>query len=345
MTDPTSAETATRWLLTVYTNELNWLFCWSYAMIKPAPYHPPTETFQDRLSRWWSAIKSPESRKAHLYAPVTKRKYYAFYVSMTFIVLLRLMLNFAGFFLVIYAIRDFAPSSTDYSESANLPYQCVPRHARAHPVHTHRCHRVDRYTLQTFHALATHRLAKIGGWCLLASTGLHVVAYTMHRYHLVRLLQHGDTSEGFSTPAYWFGHIGLINWILDVPGFRVPTVGWVHILIFLINVTAGLVFFCAYYFQEPVTLAWGCYAPGTPVADLKCVAPPGRGGKHTRGRVVDSRLIPGTVCVPRTSTTRSMPIRPCATSPGRGAARRKSGGRTCSATPSWRPPSCAPFPS
>jgi hypothetical protein len=124
MSDPTSAETATRWLLTVYTNELNWLFCWSYFfMVEPAQYAPSTETFLDRLGRWWGVVKSPESRKTHLYSPVTKRKYYAFYVSMTFMALARLMLNLAGFFLIIWAIRDYAPKSTDYSEDANLPYE------------------------------------------------------------------------------------------------------------------------------------------------------------------------------------------------------------------------------
>ncbi len=121
--DPTSAETATRWLFPVYTNEFNWLFCWSYLMVEPAQYHPSSEGLGDRLRRWWSVIRDPSSRKSHLQAPVTRRKYYTFYVGMTLLVLLRLLLNFAGFFLIVWAIRDFAPMSTDYSEEANLPYQ------------------------------------------------------------------------------------------------------------------------------------------------------------------------------------------------------------------------------
>lgn len=125
--------------------------------------------------------------------------------------------------------------------------------------------------MQTFHVLRLHPLAKIGGWCLLASTGLHMVMYSSHRYHLIRLLHNGDDSRAFSTPAFWFAHIGLLNWLLDLPGFRVPTVRNVHILVILINLTAGLVFFCTYYFQKPFVLAWGCYAPGTSILDLKCV--------------------------------------------------------------------------
>lgn len=60
-----------------------------------------------------------------------------------------------------------------------------------------------------------------------------------------------------------------MNWLLDVPGFRVPTVFWPHVIIVVFNLTAGLVMFLIFYFREPITLAWGCYAPGSTIQDLK----------------------------------------------------------------------------
>ena len=121
--DPTSAATATRWLLTVYTNELNWLFCWSYWLVEPAQYVPSDETFLQRLRNWWHTIKSSKKTESHLMSPITKRKYFAFYAAQTFIAVTRLALNLTGFMLILDAIGDTSPSSTDQSVEANLPYQ------------------------------------------------------------------------------------------------------------------------------------------------------------------------------------------------------------------------------
>lgn len=193
--------------------------------------------------------KNPSLRKIHLYeSPLGGRKYYIFYVGMTLITLCRLLLNFAGFWLVLWAIRDYAPHETDYTEDADLPYE---------------------YTLQTFAVLGSHPLARVGGWCFLASTVLHIVAYSAHKNLLIRRLHHGEADKALSVPAFWAGHVSIINWLLDIPGIGVPTAVWLHILILLINFTAGLIFFCALWFEKPLTLAWGCYAPGTPIAEFK----------------------------------------------------------------------------
>lgn len=249
MVDPTSSSAATHWLFCLYTNEFNWLFCWSYfTMVTPTAYSPPATSFNERFSSWLKMVKDPTLRNARLYeAPLSNRKYYIFYASMSAITILRLALNFAGFMLVLLSLYDYAPNLNDYSENADLPYE---------------------YTMQTFRVLESHHLAKIGGWCFLASTILHVVAYLVHKNMLMRLLHHGSPDEAFSVPHYFAGHISIINWLLDVPGFYVPTTTWIHILILLINLTAGFIFFCALWFEKPMTLAWGCYAPGTRIRDL-----------------------------------------------------------------------------
>lgn len=219
-------------------------------MVDAADYSPPTESLWQRILRWIHVSRSRESRKAHLMNQVVpRRKYYTFYVGMTALTIARLLLNFAGFFLVATALDNFAPSSTDYSSTANLPYE---------------------YTVQTFRVLKHSKLAHDGGWCLVASLGLHVVMYASHKTHLVRTISDGDE---FPTPIYWLAHIGVLNWLFDVPGFRVPTVYWVHIIIILVNLTAGLVFFCVYYFRRPMVLAWGCYPPESTIFDH-------RYGKH-----------------------------------------------------------------
>lgn len=183
-----------------------------------------------------------------LKSPTSDRKYYIFYVGMTAITLCRLLLNFTGFFLILWAIRDFAPQTTDYSVEADLPYE---------------------YTMQTFYVLRMHPTATAGGWCLLASTLLHLVAYVTHRNHLIRKVLHENSHDELSVPIFWTSHVSVLNWLFDIPGIGVPTVKWVHVLILLINITAGLVFFCALWFERPMTLAWGCYAPDTPITELK----------------------------------------------------------------------------
>ena len=120
-----NAETATRWLLTVYTNELNWLFCWSYWLIEPCKYVAPDETLGERFSRWWKTVRSAKETERHLSSPVSKRKYFAFYVAQTILALTRLVLNFVGFMLILDSIRNVSPQSKDENVEANLPYQYV----------------------------------------------------------------------------------------------------------------------------------------------------------------------------------------------------------------------------
>lgn len=218
-------------------------------MIPAAPYSPPSESFVDRFLRWLHLMKNPKEQKSSLYkSTLNDRKYYAFYVGMTALTLTRLLLNFSGFFLILTAIDDYAPNENDYSENADLPYE---------------------YATQTFYVLQSHYLAKIAGWLFLASTFLHVAAFLAHKHFLMIEFHSATEKDIFSVPDYWFGHLSLLNWIFDIPGIGVPTSRLIHIVIILINFTAGVVFAVAYWLEEPMTLAWGCYQPGTHIADMK----------------------------------------------------------------------------
>lgn len=204
----------------------------------------------------------------------TPRHYYTFYIYMTLLALLRLALNFTGFALIAYAIRNVVPYSNDYSTMADLPYQ---------------------YTIQTFRVMARSNLAHIGGWCLLASTGLHLIMYKMHRMHLIRTVTIEGDAE-FPTEYYWIAHLGLLNWLLDIPGHRVPTVFWPHVIIIVFNCTATLAFLCIFYFREPLILCWGCYEHDTDLESLDfgtCLACVYNNAQNAHPPVCDE---PGTRC-------------------------------------------------
>lgn len=83
------------------------------------------ETVRERLSRWWKTIRNPKEAERHLKSPVSKRKYFAFYVAQTFLAVTRLALNLTGFMLLLDAISNVSPSSDDQSAEADLPYQYV----------------------------------------------------------------------------------------------------------------------------------------------------------------------------------------------------------------------------
>jgi len=237
-----SARVATRWLFPVYTNELNWMFCWSYLMVEPATYEPSTLTWREKKRKF----KESKLKDAHT-TPLTPRKYYVFYVTMTAITMLRLLLNFAALWLFTSALGDIYPRSDDHTPMTDLPYD---------------------YTMYTFHRL--HEMKKVwwAGMLFAASTVLHVIAYIIHRFHLVKLTTKNDTDE-FNSMAFWFAHVGLLNWLLDIPGISVPTVRLPHVIVIILNATAALLFFCTVYFEKPIITAWGCYAPGTALVDLK----------------------------------------------------------------------------
>ena len=218
-------------------------------MIPAAPYSPPLEGITDRFLRWLNLVKNLSQNKKTLYqSALSGRKYYAFYVGMTILTILRLILNFTGFFLIYTAISDYAPHENDYSESADLPYE---------------------YATQTFYVLQTNYLSTIAGWCFLASTFLHVAAYIAHKHFLILQLNSNKPKASFSVPDFWIGHISILNWVFDLPGIGVPTSTLTHIVIILINISAGLIFAAALWMEKPITLAWGCYQPGTSIIDLK----------------------------------------------------------------------------
>jgi len=239
-----SAQTATRWLFPIYTNELNWMFCWSYVMVEKSLYEPSALKTGDKLKM----IR--QSKLEDIYnTPLTQRKKYVFYVAMTVMTLLRLGLNFSGLWMLTSALSNIAPrDSKDYTDMTNLPYM---------------------YTTYTFDQLSESREAWISGIIFATSTVIHFLMYAIHRFHIIKLTTNDASDGDWGYVYFWFAHVGLLNWLFDIPGINVPTVKFPHVIVILLNLTALLIFICTIYFEKPIITAWGCYAPGTSILDLK----------------------------------------------------------------------------
>ena len=83
------------------------------------------------------------------------------------------------------------------------------------------------------------------------------VVYIVERRHY-----HRDDIEFFSDKdriMYALAHLGLINFLLDVPGLSVSTMRLQHIIILLLNIGAVGVVVFGYLYIDTFDRAWGCY--------------------------------------------------------------------------------------
>jgi hypothetical protein len=125
---------------------------------------------------------------------------------------------------------------------------------------------------QTGHALFQSSSAKMGWYCFLASLFVHFVMYALHRTHLMRSL---TSPEAFGTDAMvqpvWYAaaHISIVNFAIYLPAWPVPAVRLSKYLVLILNATAGIVLVATVTLEHPMERAWGCYPPGTKLADLK----------------------------------------------------------------------------
>lgn len=75
------------------------------------------------------------------------------------------------------------------------------------------------YIGEVFSALADSALASVAGYILIVSTGLWFLAYIHFRAHFARLEK--QSRVAIPEDLYWFCHIGVLNFVLDLPDFRV----------------------------------------------------------------------------------------------------------------------------
>ena len=95
-------------------------------------------------------------------------------------------------------------------------------------------------------------------WIFLAvSAGLHLVSYLHHRIHLHVLERPLPINRGL----YAVAHVGVLNFVLDLPGRRIPDVRGSHVVILLGGLITGVYLFFVYITLVPLDDAWACYDP------------------------------------------------------------------------------------
>lgn len=255
--DPTNASTVTRWLFPVFTSEISFLFRLPIFLVPVLPADmvvlAQTQNYLKSTAfrvnnEWTEAVSAYEKRQAALYARPTLRKYVNFATVHTVFAILGLVLNFIWLVLWWVALENIAPFADASSHSAK-------RH----------------YINQSVNALFHTHPGRAGSWILLASVLLYIVQYLHHRHHLVRLALHhpGHPETRLPRHLYILTHLSIINFLLDIPDINVPTSRFTRVFVVTANIIAGSVFVVAFVLQQPMTEAWGCYAPGTPYTGLK----------------------------------------------------------------------------
>lgn len=88
------------------------------------------------------------------------------------------------------------------------------------------------------------------------SAGLYLFTYLHHRLHY-GLRKHIPVDP----LLYAVAHVSILNYILDLPGRRIPTAKLTHVLIVATNIVAAIVLIFTLHTITPIQRAWGCYDP------------------------------------------------------------------------------------
>lgn len=241
------ATNATRWLLTLYTSELSFLFHLPIFLVPILPvddYYP--SSMNEKLGMIKNNIRSAESRKKVLQQRPTTQTWFNFSIVHTCICIIRLLLNSIGTILIWMSLDTIAPAVTSGDDQKNI-----------------------EYVSQTLHALHHSNTAKLGGYMFLASLGLWLLAYAHHRYHLIRVMKHTPEKVRFPRYLYTICHVGLFNFFLDIPDINIPVTFLTKWVIRGLNVIAGNVFVFVYTIERLMTFAWGCYPTHTTIYGYK----------------------------------------------------------------------------
>jgi hypothetical protein len=97
---------------------------------------------------------------------------------------------------------------------------------------------------------------------------LHVLAYFADTNHLLRDVVDEDSDMVVPTSLYVLGHVSVVNFVFDFPGYGIKNVILSHVAIICTAVAVGVYFFVLVVGWKPVRQFFGCYAVGTSVEDL-----------------------------------------------------------------------------
>jgi hypothetical protein len=128
------------------------------------------------------------------------------------------------------------------------------------------------------------------GWTiailLIASTALYLVSYIHTRYHFMNLNRQAE----IQIPIYVLSHFSLVNYCIDTPGYKVPTVKLSHFTIVAVNIIAVAIVAFDYFTVEPIQRAWWCYVGNDYENYIYGTCPPPNNNKDIFGHSTQSGI-------------------------------------------------------
>lgn len=95
------------------------------------------------------------------------------------------------------------------------------------------------------------------GWRLLAvSAALHALSFLHHRVHAAL-----SGPPPLHAGLYTVAHVSILNFALDTPGRRIPSVAVSHYLVVIGTLVVGVYLLYVHLTLAPLRRAWGCYDP------------------------------------------------------------------------------------
>lgn len=257
--DPTNAQTATRWILVIFSSEVSFLFRLPVFLIPTLPEEVINDginfKLQNRQKRFFNneedsffdLVSSDKKRHDALYKKPTHRKYLNMVTVQIVLSLLGLGINIVWWFFWWLAVQKVTPYADRDKHNA-----------------------LKMYTDETLHAITSSRAGHYGTYMMMVSIFLYFLQYIHYRHYLVRLAIHypNHSQVKLNRRMYILSHISLFNFILDVPDINVPTTKLSAAITRTLVLVAGLIFVFTFMFLEPLTMAYGCYSPLSTYKDI-----------------------------------------------------------------------------
>jgi hypothetical protein len=251
--DPTNAETATRWVVPIFSSEIFFLFRLPILLIPVLPPEMINALVDMRggdgreSSSFRDSISSDEKRREALYARPSVGKYLNMSTVHTAFAVIGLVLNTVWLALWWVAIKGVTPATSRDDHSA-----------------------LRHYIDQTLGAILYTKLGHAGSWVLLSSVILYFFQFRHYKHYIVRLAMHypGHRESQLPRHLYILSHVSVVNFLFDIPDINLPTTRLTAFLVRTINLYAGLTLSWTLVFIQALTEAFGCYLPGTPYYKL-----------------------------------------------------------------------------
>jgi hypothetical protein len=83
-------------------------------------------------------------------------------------------------------------------------------------------------------------------YVLLSAFVVHMVQYIIHRYHIISTLMDTDHTLQcvINTKFYTLAHLSVLNFVLDLPAWNIPSVNMSKKIIILVNLVSRLSHSC-----------------------------------------------------------------------------------------------------